>query len=447
MTQHAKQGTYGTRGKPVDESSMAGLSALSASSRKPIVGAIIVILIALFVILQLARGVPSASISLTSSSAPLTFPGSIPSLPWPANGEAALAISGVGTIGVHGGNQPQPTWSVAKLMTAYLVLKGHPLQPGASGPTLSVTPADVAIYNHDVAQGDSVVSVSAGETLTERQALEALLIPSGDNIAPILANWVAGSESAFVARMNAQAAALGMHNTHYADASGVNPATVSTATDQLKLLEFAWQVPALRHTTEMAQVTTLPSPSNCPTCIYNNDAMIGHYGFIGGKTGSATNGAFSFVAQKTIGGQLRTVFGSVMGQTASSTPALPMPPNANNPLSVIDQAEAAAYNLVNSVASFPLGKSFLPANTQLGTISVPWASSIKAVTSKPLTFYGYPGIHTSMTVRKSRLGTAVSAHQIVATLTVTAGTKTTTVNLLASSAIPSPSMTWKLTRL
>ena len=431
----------------MDESSMAGLSALSAPSRKPVVGAAIVIIIAVLVILQLARSVPPASISLTSSSAPLTFPGSVPSLPWPASGEAALAIGGIGTIGVHGGNQPQPTWSVAKLMTAYLVLKAHPLQPGASGPSLSVTPADVAIYNHDVAQGDSVVPVTAGETLTERQALEALLIPSGDNIAPILANWVAGSESAFVARMNAQAAALGMSNTHYADASGVNPATVSTAADQLKLLEFVWQVPALRHTTEMAQVTTLPAPSNCATCIYNNDAMIGHYGFIGGKTGSATNGAFSFVAQKTIGGQPRTIFGSVMGQVASSTPTLPMPPNANNPLSVIDQAEAAAYNLVDALGSFPLGQSSLPAGTSLGTISVPWASSIKAVTSRPLTFYGYPGIHTSMTVRKRKLGTTVSAHQVVATLTITAGNSTTTVNLMASSAIPSPTVTWKLTRL
>jgi D-alanyl-D-alanine carboxypeptidase (penicillin-binding protein 5/6) len=336
---------------------------------------------------------------------------------------------------------------VAKLMTAYIVLKAHPLAPATSGPTVSVTPADVAIYNSDAAQGDSVVPVSAGETLTERQALEALLIPSGDNIAPILADWVAGSESAFVAKMNAETVSLGMHSTHYADASGVNPATVSTATDQLKLLETAWNVPTIRHITEMAQVTTLPAPSNCTSCIYNNDAMIGHYGFLGGKTGSATNGAFSFVAQKTIGGQPRLIFGSVMGQIGQSTPSLPMPPNANDSLSVIDQAEAAAYNLVSAIGSFPLSKSYLPADTSLGSISSAWATGLKAVTSKSISFYGYPGIHTSMIVQKKKLGTTLAANQVVATLTITVGYNSTTVNLVSPKAMPAPSLTWKLTRL
>ncbi len=430
-----------------DESSLTGLSALSAPSRAPVVGAGIIIIIALLVIVQMVRGVPTASLTLTSSSAPLTFPGTIPTLPWSPNGEEAIAIDGIGTIGTHGGNQPEETWSVAKLMTAYIVLKAHPLAPATPGPTLSVTPADVAIYNSDVANGDSVVPVSAGEQLTERQALEALLIPSGDNIAPILADWVSGSETAFVAKMNAEAALLGMHNTHYADASGVNPATVSTATDQLKLLETVWNVPTIRHITEMAQVTTLPAPSNCSTCIYNNDNMIGHYGFIGGKTGSSTNGAFSFVAQKTIGGQPRLIFGTVMGQIAQSTPSLTMPPNANDPLSVIDQAEAAAYNLVNAIGNFPLGKSYLPSGTALGSISSAWATGLKAVTSKPISFYGYPGIHTSMIVRKNKLGTTIAANQVVATLTITVGYNSTTVNLVAAKAMPAPSLVWKLTRL
>lgn len=442
MAQHGK---YGQRGRTADESSLTGLSALSAPSRAPVVGAGIIIVIALLVIVQMVRSVPAASLTLTSSSAPLTFPGTIPTLPWSPNGEEAVAIGGIGTIGTHGGNQPEETWSVAKLMTAYIVLKAHPLAPATPGPTLSVTPADVAIYNSDKASHDSVVPVSAGEQLTERQALEALLIPSGNNIAPILADWVAGSETAFVAKMNAEAALLGMHNTHYADASGANPATVSTATDQLKLLETVWKVPTIRHITEMAQVTTLPAPAN--PIYYNYDGMIGHYGFIGGKTGSSTTGAFSFVAQKTIGGQPRLIFGTVMGQIAQSTPSLTMPPNANDPLSVIEQAEAAAYNLVNAIGNFPLGKSYLPSGTALGSISSAWATGLKAVTSKPISFYGYPGIHTSMIVRKNKLGTTVAANQVVATLTITVGYNSTTVNLVASRAMPAPSLFWKLTRL
>jgi hypothetical protein len=53
------------------------------------------------------------------------------------------------------------------------------------------------------------VAVRAGEQMTERQLLEALLIPSGNNIAQILATQLAGSDTRFIAEMNAEARALG----------------------------------------------------------------------------------------------------------------------------------------------------------------------------------------------------------------------------------------------
>ena len=83
--------------------------------------------------------------------------------------------------------------------------------------------------------------VRAGEKLTERQALEAMLIPSGNNIAWMLARWDAGSDGAFVATMNARARSLGLRQTRYADASGADPATVSTAADQFRLTLRALQ--------------------------------------------------------------------------------------------------------------------------------------------------------------------------------------------------------------
>jgi D-alanyl-D-alanine carboxypeptidase (penicillin-binding protein 5/6) len=50
--------------------------------------------------------------------------------------------------------------------------------------------------------------------------LEGMLLPSGDNIAALLAAWDAGSDSAFVARMNAQARAFGTDHTRYATPAG-----------------------------------------------------------------------------------------------------------------------------------------------------------------------------------------------------------------------------------
>jgi D-alanyl-D-alanine carboxypeptidase (penicillin-binding protein 5/6) len=101
------------------------------------------------------------------------------------------------------GSRPVPIASLAKIMTAYVVLRDRPLIAGGQGPAIAVQPADVAAYARDSMQGQSVVRVVAGEKLTERQALEAMLIPSGNNIADLLARWDAGSQAAFAAKMNA----------------------------------------------------------------------------------------------------------------------------------------------------------------------------------------------------------------------------------------------------
>src|SRR5690242_15755993 len=127
-----------------------------------------------------------------------TIPGAPPRLPWPAQGQAALEVAGVGGFGTSGTVRPVPVASVAKLMTAYLVLRDHPMEPDRDGPTLTVPAADAAAYAGQAASGESVVRVEAGERLTERQALEALLLPSADNIAWILAEWDAGGVPAFV---------------------------------------------------------------------------------------------------------------------------------------------------------------------------------------------------------------------------------------------------------
>src|ERR1035441_5651964 len=109
--------------------------------------------------------------------------------------------------------------SVTKVMTAVIVLQDHPLGNG-SGRSFTMTAADHAAWIAAIENGDSTLDVVAGERLTERQLLEALLIPSADTIADCLARWDAGSIPAFVRKMNAMAAKLRLAHPHYADASG-----------------------------------------------------------------------------------------------------------------------------------------------------------------------------------------------------------------------------------
>src|SRR5213596_3466322 len=91
---------------------------------------------------------------------------------------------------------------------------------GQNGPTITLTDADVADTSRRRQQMESVVSIAAGEHLTERQALQALLLPSANNIAAVLARWDVGSADQFIARMNATAQSLGMAHTRYTDPSG-----------------------------------------------------------------------------------------------------------------------------------------------------------------------------------------------------------------------------------
>jgi hypothetical protein len=116
---------------------------------------------------------------------------------------------------------------LAKIMTGYLVLRDHRLPAGGSGPAITVTAADAAAFAGDQRQGRSVVKVVCGEKLTGLQALRAMLILPGNNIAPLLARWDAGLQAAFAAKMNAAADPARLGSTRSADASGADPATAA----------------------------------------------------------------------------------------------------------------------------------------------------------------------------------------------------------------------------
>lgn len=159
-----------------------------------------------------SRPIPSPVFHASLSDS-LHFPGTAPVLPWPTIGSAALTMEGVGSLGQVGSTQPVPIASITKVMTAYIVLTDHPLSPGTTGPTIPVDDATVDAYQSGLATQQSVVKVVAGESLTELQALEGLLIPSGNNIAVLLADWDAGGTDAFVAKMNSTAQRLGLTST------------------------------------------------------------------------------------------------------------------------------------------------------------------------------------------------------------------------------------------
>jgi D-alanyl-D-alanine carboxypeptidase (penicillin-binding protein 5/6) len=227
---------------------------------------------------------------------------------WPQQGQAALAL-GEGEPAASPDEQPVPIASLAKVMTAYLVLERYPMSSTQDGFTITVTAAQAQAEAVDAADGGSVAAVRGGEELTERQLLEALLIPSGNNIAEILAALVAGGQTSFVAEMNAEALALGMGHTTYTDASGFDPSTVSTAADQLRVFRQAMSFRVFREVVSMPSVT-LPVAGTLTN--FNPLTAEGY----AGKTGSdaEAGGCLAFFTRLPIGGRTQTAVGVVLGQ-------------------------------------------------------------------------------------------------------------------------------------
>jgi D-alanyl-D-alanine carboxypeptidase (penicillin-binding protein 5/6) len=379
---------------------------------------------------QLSRTVPAPRV-VTSLPTTYTIPGSAPKMPWPAHGQAGIDVLGIGSLGSVGGSTPVPIASAAKIMTAYLILKDHPLADGADGPTITITEADVADYRNDVAHNKSSAAVAAGEKLTERQALEAVLIPSADNVARLLATWDAGSIDAFVTKMNATATTLGMTGSHYTDPSGLLDSTVSTAADQIRLAEVAITTPAFADIVAMKKVT-LPVAG----VVKNYNSLLGTNGIIGIKTGStsAAGGCLVFAARKTIGGHEYTFVGAVLGQGLGGpfVDVLPKVMAASRKLVAAAQASVHQYKVVR--AGQPLA-DFYSAYDRHTTV----------VAGGDVTVAGWPGLTYGLGTHLTPVHRAAAGASI-GSVTASGHSATATTSALIADEIVPPTVTQRLTR-
>jgi serine-type D-Ala-D-Ala carboxypeptidase (penicillin-binding protein 5/6) len=311
------------------------------------------------------------------SATTFTIAGSQPRLSWPAHGQAAIEVEGIGSLGTSGATQtPAPIASIAKTMTAYLILTDHPLSPSEPGPTITVTAAEAAAYSADLQEGQSLVKVEDGERLTERQALDALMLASADNMARILAGWDAGSVGAFVVKMNAAAATLGMDHTTYTDPSGLAASTVSTAPDQLKLGETV-----MRNPTFSAIVGQTSAYVPVQGRIDNWNTLLGKNGVIGIKTGSteSAGGCLLFAALTTVDGHSETILGAVLGVPGADSTIL------RNALVAADRLLVSAQHALTSA-------TVLAPGIEVAALHSAGQPDVPLTVTAPVTVIGWPGL-------------------------------------------------------
>jgi D-alanyl-D-alanine carboxypeptidase (penicillin-binding protein 5/6) len=383
-----------------------------------------------FVAVQLTRAVPRQTVS-TVQLASVTVPGKAV-LPWPSPGQAAVTIAGITPVLTSGPETAAPMASLAKMMTALLILRDHPLTGQEPGPTLTVTAADVAILNAQQAVQGSVLPVTAGETLSERQALEALMIPSADNIAELLAAWDAGSLSAFLTKMNAEAASMGMAHTTYTDPSGLDQKTVSTPLDQLMVARAAMANPVLAGIVGMPSATFAVGGT-----LANINHYVGHFGDIGVKTGSDSyaGGCWAFAAVQKVAGTPRLVLGVVMGVRGTSQ-------------GLVIPALQAGLTLASALASSIHPVTVAPAGTIVGYVHAPWRGAVALRTTSALQGLARAGQTITPQIRlrvpggrSVRLGAALGQVRVRAGDFVGAGS----TPVVAAGSGAGPSLWWRLT--
>ena len=415
---------------PPSEAELEIIAGLRASRRRRRLlawsAAVIVVALGAGAIAQWVRPLPHATLETQDAR----LPGVAPTFAWPSSGEAAATVVGVGTVGQVRGSQPVPVAGLAEVLAAYVALSDHRLAPGDDGPAIPVTADALAAYQAGQASQESEVPVVAGESLTELQALEGLLVDSGADMATVLADWDAGSVGAFVAKMNAAARLLGLTSTHITDPSGVDPATTSTAEDLVRLGEASLSVPVLRQIVSLAQAS-VPMTS----VIYNLNFDLGHDGIIGIKSASdsSAQGCYLFAAQQNIGGSVVTVVGAVLGQPAGS-----LGPNT----SAVDAGDALVKSVFAALHSFTL---FVP-DQKVAEIDAPWGSTAPVTVARPFSVVGWPGLAVSLAVRHPALDGPLPSGAAVGTLRAQLGPSSGEVELRTATALSGPGVWWRLTR-
>jgi D-alanyl-D-alanine carboxypeptidase (penicillin-binding protein 5/6) len=163
--------------------------------------------------------------------------------------------------------------------------------------------------------GESTVFLRAGEQLSVGELIRATLVPSANDAAQALAVHVGrGSADRFVELMNAKARELGLADTHFENAHGLDESGhVSSAQDATALVRYALGVPFIRDALSRSSVT-LPGGQTFTT---TDDLLIGWAPLVGGKTGHTRDAGWSQAAAAERGGV--TVYGTVLGSETRGT--------------------------------------------------------------------------------------------------------------------------------
>lgn len=376
--------------------------------------------IGLFSYRAFAMPLPLASVSVYT---PSLVSGEVAALPWPANGQSAIGSLAEGVLANSNKSEtPVPIASIAKVITALTVLEKKPLKLNEDGPLITLTTADVDIYNRYVKEGGSTAKVEAGESLSERQILEGMLLPSANNLADSAALWAYGSVEAYARAANELVTSWGLTKTTVRDASGFADTTLSTASELVQIGQKALGHPVLASIVQEKE-TVLPVAG----LVTNTNTLLGSGG-VGIKTGhtNAAGACLLFATNYAVSEKTTiTIIGAVLAQ-----------PSMN------DVFAAASSLLTASKKNFS-ERTIVSKGERVASYRSSWGAITGLSATDALVYTGWNGIeldvHTVINEKPS-----VNQGEESGVVSLKTGSKTQSVTVTAENGLGSPSLFWRL---
>lgn len=347
---------------------------------------------------------------------------------------SAVSVSGAeafdGTAGVDGvlassgGNDPRPIASITKLIAALVILEAKPLAAGESGPGITFTEADEDLYDHYYVLGATIQPLEGGSTMTERDALEFMLIPSATNYAEAVTRWAFGSNDAFRQAAAAWLAARGFTGTTIVEPTGLDPRNTSTPTELIAIARLALAHPVLAEIVAMRS-TDVPGTKSAP----NTNSLLGVEGVTGIKTGTLDEAGSCLLFSATMNagsGSPISVVGVVLASESRRS------------------AQVEAERLLESIRAGFHHVPVVGKGDSVATLTTPWGEQANVVAQAGAAVLTWSDMPISVEIEIDPVSTAAAGTR-VATATYASGEQTQSVELLLASAIEAPDGWWRIT--
>lgn len=319
-----------------------------------------------------------------------------------------------------------PIGSIAKIVTALMVLEEHPISDASSSPTLTMTQADVQSYNSYEAKGGSVTEVLQGLQLSEYQVLQLMLLPSANNYAASAASWAFGSIDGFLNATTTWLASKGLRGTTITDPAGLDTGTVSTVSDLIALGRLALANPIIAGIASQSRAS-IPVIGT----VTNTNTLLGSNGIIGIKTGTTLQAGYCllFAVDAGSGAAGSPVVGVVLGQLSR------------------DRLHAAVTKLATQIHAAYHTVVVAKKDAVAATLTTEWGSSTELTFSDDLSVSTVGKTTVTVAATHPDVTSLVSGSTDgVATVTVTdlRGSTSYPIQLTSTGELDSAPISWQL---